>query len=215
MRLSITRCQLENCAGSRSARPPSCLPGCGSVRIGISIGPPKVELGEWTVRGNLMWRSTRCYRSDPGWISSREPIALPGSGTARATSRHARTPAAPEPKDLEAVAQGLRRGGSAGRLPAPRRRSVAVRRRWVRIRSITRCWVMKATMRISCPHRGHRSGSTSKIRRSSSAQRRRASGREGATGSTSTADAEACPWVAVLRRMPRVRLAYQPYHFCS
>ena len=33
--------------------------------------------------GNLIGWSTRCFRSDPGWISSREPIALPGSGRAR------------------------------------------------------------------------------------------------------------------------------------
>ena len=72
-----------------------------------------------------MWRSTRCYRPDPGWISGREPVARPGSGRARATSRHVRTPAAPEPKDLEAVAQGLRRGDGAGGLPAPRRRAGA------------------------------------------------------------------------------------------
>ncbi len=89
-----------------------------------------------------------------------------------------------------------------------RRGSVAVRRRWVRIRSITRGWVMKATMRISCPHRGHRSGSTSKIRRSNSAQRRRASGSEGGTDSASTAGG--CSGAPALRRMPRVRLAYQP-----
>ncbi len=77
-----------------------------------------------------MWWSTRCIRSDPGWISGREPVVQPGSGRARATSRHARTPAAPEPKDLEAVAQGLRRGGGAGRLPAPRRsaRAAGLRR---------------------------------------------------------------------------------------
>ncbi len=36
-----------------------------------------------------------------------------------------RTPAAPEPKDLEAVAQGLRRGDGVGGLPAPRRRAGA------------------------------------------------------------------------------------------
>ncbi len=69
---------------------------------------------------------------------------------------------------------------------------------------------MKATMHISCAQREHRSGSTSKIRRSNSAQRRRASWSEGGTGSTSTADAKACRCVAVLRRMPQVRLAYQP-----
>ena len=72
-----------------------------------------------------MWWSTSCFRPHPGAISSREPIARPGSGTARATSRHARTPAAPEPRDLEAVANGLRRGGGAGRSPAPRRRARA------------------------------------------------------------------------------------------
>ncbi len=54
-----------------------------------------------------------------------------------------------------------RRGGAR-----ERRGSVAIRRRWVRIRSITRGWVMKATMRISCPQREHCSGSTSKERRS-------------------------------------------------
>ncbi len=79
----------------------------------------------------------------------------------------------------EVVVRGdfQRRGGAR-----ERRGSVAMRRRWVRIRSITRGWVMKATMRISCPHRGHRSGSTSKIRRSSAAQRRRASGERGGHG---------------------------------
>ncbi len=34
----------------------------------------------------MRW-STRCFRSDPGWISGREPVARPGSGTARATLR--------------------------------------------------------------------------------------------------------------------------------
>ena len=41
-----------------------------------------------------MWWSTRCFRFDPGPISGREPIARPESGTAGATSRHARTPRA-------------------------------------------------------------------------------------------------------------------------
>ncbi len=161
-----------------------------------------------------MWRSTRCYGSDPGWISGCEPVVRPGSGRARATSRHVRTPAAPEPKDLGAVevvatayaevvvwGDVQRRGGAR-----ERRGSVAMRRRWVRIRSIARGWVMKATMRISCPHRGHRSGSTSKIRRSRSAQRRRVSGSEGGTNSASTAGG--CSWAPALRRMPRVRLAH-------
>ena len=33
---------------------------------GISIGPPKVELGEGAVLGNLMWWSGRCFRSHAG-----------------------------------------------------------------------------------------------------------------------------------------------------
>jgi len=37
--------------------------------------------------GNLKWRSTRCYQSDLGWISGREPVARPGSGRARAIAQ--------------------------------------------------------------------------------------------------------------------------------
>ncbi len=111
---------------------------------------------------NLIGWSTRCFRSDPGSISGREPIARPGSGTA---SRDQARPGAPagtrapqQPSNpgiwrrwprayAEVAVRGdvQRRGGAR-----ERRGSVAVRRRWVRIRSITRGWVMKATMRIWC-----------------------------------------------------------------
>jgi hypothetical protein len=51
------------------------------------------------------------------------------------------------------------------------------------MRSITGGQLTKATTRISCPHRGHSSGSTSKMRRSSSAHRRRTSRGGTTTGS--------------------------------
>ncbi len=134
-----------------------------------------------------MWWSTRCIRSDPGWISGREPIARPGSGTAKATSRHARTPAAPEPTDLEAVAQGLRRGGGAGRRPAPRRRARAAGFRSGAVQ-VGENPVDHSGLGsegddahpVSAPGTPERV--ELKIRRSSSAQRRRASGSEGGNG---------------------------------
>jgi hypothetical protein len=67
---------------------------------------------------------------------------------------------------------------------------------------------MHATMRISAPHWGHRSGSTSKIWCNSSAHRRRASRSGSGTGSGTDAAIFAGGASAVtVRRAPRTRSA--------
>jgi hypothetical protein len=72
---------------------------------------------------------------------------------------------------------------------------------------ITAGSVITATIRISPWHRGQVSGSTSKMRRSSSAQRNRAARSDQSTGSTIATGASAAS-LACRRRAPRVRLAY-------
>ncbi len=71
--------------------------------------------------------------------------------------------------------------------------------------------MITATIRISPRHRGQASGSTSKIRRSRSAQRHRAARSGQSAGSTMTTDAAAPGGASAWRRrVPRVRLASQP-----
>ena len=66
---------------------------------------------------------------------------------------------------------------------------------------------MNATIRIAAPHWGHRSGSTSKICRNSSAQRRRASRNGSGTGLATVVGASAAPAVSQRpRRAPRTRI---------
>ncbi len=131
--------------------------------------PSQSSVGSVGGPGNLMWRSACCFRPHPG--ADQRPRASRAAGIrhgqgdqpARAhlsSPRTQGTGGGGATAYAEVVVRGdvQRRGGAR-----ERRASVAVRRRWERIRSITRGWVMKATARISCPQRGHRSGSTSKI----------------------------------------------------
>jgi len=91
-------CQLENCAGSRSARPLSCLPGCGSV-IGVA-GHPRHPRTSNPGRGvqrstalNAMRTSVR-DRSTPRSSSTViAPLAI-RSSTAGPARCFARAPAA-------------------------------------------------------------------------------------------------------------------------
>ena len=162
MRLSITRCQLENCAGSRPARPLSCL--------------PLLRVGHWGCRA-----------------PQTSPNQQLGRGVQRSRPRWNRPQREPSGQ-LEAVRAN---GTSQPRYDASDRR--CDRSTWGS--------VMKATMRMACPQRGHSRGSTSKMRRNKSAQRRRASRR--GTG-TDAAYTVCCPSVPARRLMPRVRDAYQP-----
>ena len=79
---------------------------------------------------------------------------------------------------------------------------------------ITAGSVITATIRISPWHRGQVSGSTSKMRRSSSGQRNRAARSGQSTGSTIATGASAAS-LACRRRAPRVRLAYQPSDYAT
>ncbi|MFI5387721.1 MAG: hypothetical protein ACHQ50_16560, partial [Fimbriimonadales bacterium] len=79
------------------------------------------------------------------------------------------------------------------------------------MRSMTAGSVRKVMIRMAPPHCGQCSGSTSKIRRNSSAQRRRASWSGSGTGTANTTGGARPPSVpSVRRRIPRVRFAYQP-----
>ncbi len=100
-----------------------------------------------------------------GPISGCEPVQRPGSGTARATTGHVRTPTAPNPGIWRRWRNGLRRGGGAGRHPAPRRRALApVHRRGapqVGENLVDHSGLGNdATMRISCPQRGQNEART-------------------------------------------------------
>ena len=100
-----------------------------------------------------------------------------------------------------AVAAGFHRLGGA----RWRRREASVRRRRCSsMRSIVFGSVMNDTIRISSPHRGHASGSTSKMRLSNSAQRRLALRTVSGSGSTITGVIVSLSLPA-FRRMPLTR----------
>jgi hypothetical protein len=155
-------------------------------------------------------RVRRAVRSDPGTVRARlaslaGAAVEPRRGTDRACGSGvaprgalrpaARTPPPPTPGLCgggagTAYAEGTgravtrRRGGARGR-----RLRDGERRRCERIRSITGGAVRNATSRMAVPQRGQRSGSTSKIRRSSAAQRWRTSAGAGGTAAAATCGA--------------------------
>lgn len=141
-------------------------------------------------RGSIgCWQPARgpAGRPPARWGVGIRPV--PGPQPTRVQPENSRTQG-PEAGELAAYAgvagraAARRRGGARAR-----REGGAWRRRWVRIRSIAGAWVMHPTTRIASPHRGQRSGSTSKIRRSSSAQPRRPSASAAGTASVATAGA--------------------------
>ncbi len=119
--------------GTMTSSTPSSLFAClidlviavVSSGIGISIGPPKLELGEWTVQGTRLGGPPAAAGLDPGWISGRNRSCgrdrarpgLPGGTCAPQQP--------PNPGIWRWWRNGLRRGGGAGRHPAPRRRALA------------------------------------------------------------------------------------------
>ena len=128
--------------------------------------PSKVRLDGWTVHG--------------AGGRGRSAAGAPVRTGRRARPRAARPPPAQDAATGAHAAYGVvtvRAGGTG-------------RRRWVGIRSRTCGWVM--TARIASPHRGQRSGLTSKIRRSSCARRRRMSACVG--GPTSAVTTDGCSW---------------------
>ena len=122
--------------------------------IGISIGPPKVELGEWAVQGTCvvvhqLLPASSGGDQQPASQSRGRDQARPGPPAGTCAPQQP-----PNPGIWRRWRNGLRRGGGAVRRPAPRRRAGAAGLRrgapQVGENPVDHSgWIMKATMRIS------------------------------------------------------------------